>query len=141
MFRGLWIQMKCGEDSLQQCCTAAQATGKTSGPQSRVTHHSAEGSTAEEREQEVEGGDLIVESDPVEGGLAESTSFGPDNQGPGCRGERREPGRRQAIKWPKAKEVAVWQHMDVDLCTILDHSLSGNVKAKLNLIGDILHEA
>lgn len=64
------------------------------------------------------------------------TQSNPNNQ----RTERREPGRRQLVKWPKANEVAVWQKLDKDLSLILEHSLRGQVESKLNRIGDILYE-
>lgn len=87
----------------------------------------------------------MVETYSSEGGTGEDTlrkssSSNPSNQEQGQRAERKEPGRRQLVKWPKANEVAVWQHLDEDLSFILEHSLRGQVETKLNCIGDILYE-
>ena len=54
--------------------------------------------------------------------------------------EKREPGRKSIIKWPKASEVKTWQKLDTDLSQVLEHSLHGKVDRKLNLLGDILYE-
>lgn len=44
------------------------------------------------------------------------------------------------IEWPKAKEAAVWQHLDKNIMVILQHSLRGQVENKLKCFGDILYE-
>ncbi|KAJ8351716.1 hypothetical protein SKAU_G00231920 [Synaphobranchus kaupii] len=106
--------------------------------ESRGENHRAEGPNVAEGEQ------LIVE-DP-----------GGESTPPGCeheesrpsslpatkpdQTEKREPGRKCNIKWLKASEVAIWQKLDSDLSTVLEHSLRGKVDKKLNLFGDILYE-
>ena len=56
------------------------------------------------------------------------TQSNPNIQEQSRRSERKEPGRRRLIKWPKANEVAVWQKLDKDLSLILEHSLRGQVE-------------
>lgn len=90
-----------------------------------------------------------MDPDPSEGGADENTPrtpidprapLQPDTQEPGPRRVRKEPGRRQPVKWPKANETAVWQQLDNDLSIILENSLRGQVETNLNCIGDILYE-
>ena len=143
-FRGLRVHQgrkKCVERGHQQHCTAT--AGQTRGTQSPVANHSAEGSTvAEDRPVEETGGPLVDINAPGSGADEDTheTQSNPNSQEQSQRRERKEPGRRQLVKWPKAKEVAVWQKLDEDLSRILEHSLHGQVEAKLNRIGDILYE-
>ncbi|KAL2095427.1 hypothetical protein ACEWY4_010146 [Coilia grayii] len=53
------------------------------------------------------------------------TPQNPDIQDLGPRAERKEPGRRQPIKWPKVNETALWQQLDKYLSIILQYSLRG----------------
>ncbi len=85
----------------------------------------------------------MVDTDASERGTPEDThrtQSNPNNQERGQRTERKEPGRRQLVKWPKANEVAVWQKLDMDLSLILEQSLRGQVESKLNRIGDTLYD-
>ncbi|KAL2078851.1 hypothetical protein ACEWY4_024595 [Coilia grayii] len=89
----------------------------------------------------------MVDPDSPEGGTEENTPStpteprqNPDIQDLGPRAERKEPGQRQPLKWPKANEAALWQQLDKDLSIILQYSLRGQVESKLNSIGDILYE-
>ncbi|KAL2104213.1 hypothetical protein ACEWY4_001081 [Coilia grayii] len=89
----------------------------------------------------------MVDPDSSEGGTEENTPStpteprqDPDIQDLGPRAERKEPGRRQPLKWPKANEAALWQQLDKDLSIILQYSLRGQVESKLNSTGDILYE-
>ncbi|KAJ8332759.1 hypothetical protein SKAU_G00416550 [Synaphobranchus kaupii] len=118
-------------------CTAT--AGQTLGTKSQVSNHRAEGSNAADGRQEAEG--PVVESSPLESGT-ENTPGTPtiNNQQASQRREKKEPGRRQAIKWPKANEPAVWQKLDNDITVLLEHSLRGRVETKLNSLGDILKE-
>lgn len=54
--------------------------------------------------------------------------------------EKREPGRRCNIKWPKASEASLWPELDSDFSMVLEHSLRGQADRKLNLLADILYE-
>lgn len=84
-----------------------------------------------------------MESNPHECGTVADTSRTPtdlNNQEPGRKAERRRPGQRQAIKWPRANEVTVGQHLDKDFSFILEHSLRVWVEAKLNRTGDFLYK-
>ncbi len=145
-FRGLRIHQgkkKCQVGGQQQHCSAT--AGQTRGAQSQVANHSAEGSNVAEGRQVEDTGGSLVDTYSSEGGTGEntlrkSTSTNPSNQEPGQRTERKEPWRRQLVKWPKANKVAVWQQLDEDLSFILEHSLRGQVETKLNCIGDILYE-
>lgn len=149
-FRGLRIHQgrkKCEGGGQQQLCTAT--AGQTRGAQSQVANHSAEVSMVAEGRQVEDTEGPMVNTFSVEGGTGENTprtpkdrilSTNPSNQQPGQRAERKDPGRKQPIKWPKANEVAVWQQLDKDLSIILEHALRGKVETKLNCIGDILYE-
>ncbi|KAJ8342789.1 hypothetical protein SKAU_G00327170 [Synaphobranchus kaupii] len=139
-FRGLRIHQgkkKCTARGQQKQCTAT--AGQTLGTKSQVSNHRAEGSNAADGRQEAEG--PVVESSPLESGT-ENTPGTPtiNNQQASQRREKKEPGRRQAIKWPKANEPAVWQKLDNDITVLLEHSLRGRVETKLNSLGDILYE-
>lgn len=143
-FRGLRIHQgrkKCEEGGQQQHCTAT--AGQTRGTQGQVANHSAEGSTvAVERQVEDTAGPAMDAnasgSDTDED--THRTQSNPNNRKQSHRTERKEPGRRQMVKWPKANEGAVWQKLDRDLSLILEHSLRGQVETKLNRIGDILYD-
>ncbi|KAJ8350642.1 hypothetical protein SKAU_G00257720 [Synaphobranchus kaupii] len=139
-FRGLRIHQgkkRCTARGQQKQCTAT--AGQTLGTKSQVSNHRAEGSNAADGRQEAEG--PVVESSPLESGT-ENTPGTPtiNNQQASQRREKKEPGRRQAIKWPKANEPAVWQKLDNDITVLLEHSLRGRVETKLNSLGDILYE-
>ncbi|KAJ8341252.1 hypothetical protein SKAU_G00335430 [Synaphobranchus kaupii] len=139
-FRGLRIHQgkkRCTARGQQKQCTAT--AGQTLGTKSQVSNHRAEGSNAADGRQEAEG--PVVESSPLESGT-ENTPGTPtiNNQQASQRREKKEPGRRQAIKWPKTNEPAVWQKLDNDVTVLLEHSLRGRVETRLNSLGDILYE-
>ncbi|KAJ8404983.1 hypothetical protein AAFF_G00329040 [Aldrovandia affinis] len=80
-----------------------------------------------------------VESNPL-GAHQGDVLISPPSMEPNQRVERREPGRRNKIKFPKANEAEVWRKLDTDLSEVLERSLHGNVEAKLNLLGKILYQ-
>ncbi|CAK6963971.1 hypothetical protein F2P79_011962 [Scomber scombrus] len=117
--------------------------GQTKGTQSQVQTTVPEGSNVAEGRQVEDTGGPSADTYASESGTEKNTPRTPTNainQEPGQRTERKEPGRRQPVKWPKANEIAVWQQLDKDLSVILEHSLCGQVETKLNAIGDILYK-
>lgn len=90
----------------------------------------------------MEEGVPLVESSPFDVGptVNKSSTPNPKSQEPCSAGGRKKPGRRDAIKWPRARETAVWQQLDNDLSLILEYSLHGRVEAKLSCMGDILYD-
>ncbi|KAJ8399573.1 hypothetical protein AAFF_G00409840 [Aldrovandia affinis] len=81
----------------------------------------------------------MVESNPL-GAHQGDALISPPSTEPNQRVERREPGRRNKIKLPKANEAEVWRKLNTDLSKVLQGSLRGSVEAKLNLLGEILYQ-
>jgi len=82
----------------QQHCSKLQVRQEEPKP-----NHSAEASS-------VDTGESLLDIYSSKGGKGENTlrktpPLNPNNQEPGQRTERKEPGRKQLVKWPKANEL------------------------------------
>ncbi|KAJ8394721.1 hypothetical protein AAFF_G00043210 [Aldrovandia affinis] len=139
-FRGLRIHQgraRCGGKGQQQPCTAVSS--QTRGTQSQVENHSADGPIVAEGGQTAEEQGPMVESNPL-GAHQGDALISPPSTEPNQRVERREPGRRNKIKLPKANEAEAWRKLDTDSSKVLQQSLHGSMEAKLNLLGEILYQ-
>ncbi|CAJ1061375.1 uncharacterized protein LOC119776004 [Xyrichtys novacula] len=56
------------------------------------------------------------------------------------RRKEKEPGRKNNILWPKAKDSDIWSKLDDDLATTLKNVLKGKVENKVNIFSEIIYD-
>lgn len=112
-FRGLRIhqgKQKCGQKGQQQPCTAL--AGETSGTESQVENHRADGpNVAEGKDVTEEEGPLVEGEPPREYQDPVATK----SQRTETKAETKKPTIRGKLKWPKASKTEAWRTLDNDL--------------------------